>query len=303
MDGRIELNEVKKTFGNQKVLNDITFQVERGEILGLLGPNGSGKTTIIRLLNGLLAPNNGTIKVDGLNPLTDGGTIRAKSGTLTEEAGLYENLTGLDNLLFFSELYGVRDKKRIEELLSQFELAAHRHKKVGTYSTGMKKRLGLAKVLLHEPDILFLDEPTNGLDPDGIQTVLNYIRVLNRQYNTTIIICSHILYQLESICQRYVLIDRGTVIEQGTLKQMENKYLHDIKLKVETTLHSTYGKFAGYPYERIADGEILFTLSDKDSIPALLKQLSAHSSVYSAEIINRDLETLYFIARGEKHEQ
>lgn len=299
----IELKEVQKKFGHHTVLRGLSFHVNRGEIVGLLGPNGSGKTTIIRLLNGLLSPDDGEIKVDGLDPISDGRTVRARSGTLTEEAGLYENLSGRDNLLFFADLYGIDDKRRIDDLLSQFDLTAHEYKKVGTYSTGMKKRLGLAKVLLHEPDILFLDEPTNGLDPDGIQDVLHYIHRLNREYQTTIVICSHILYQLESICHRYVLIDSGNVIEQGTIKQLERKHLHDIKLKVETSLRSTYPEFAGYPYERVSDEAILFTLPDKDTIPGLIKELAAHTNVYSAEIVNRNLETLYFSARGENREQ
>lgn len=298
----IELHGVQKRFGTQTVLRDMTFQVKQGDIVGLLGPNGAGKTTIIRMINGLLAADAGTITVDGLNPISSGDTIRARSGTMTEEAGLYENLSGRENLLFFAELYNVNDRNRVDTLLDQFGLTEHQQKKVSTYSTGMKKRLALAKVLLHKPDILFLDEPTNGLDPDGIRTVLHHIHALNQKEHTTIIICSHILYQLESICDRYVLIDRGTVIEQGTLKQMEERYLHNIQLKVETTLRSTDPVFAGYPYERLSDEEVLFTLPDKNVIPAFLNQLAAQTDIYSAEIVNRDLETLYFNIRRKVRE-
>lgn len=298
----IKLRDVSKSFGNHTVLRNLTFHVQQGEILGLLGPNGSGKTTIIRLLNGLLSREAGEVSVNGLDPLIDGDTIRAMSGTLTEEAGLYEHLSGIDNLTFFAELYGIGDRMRIATLLDQFDLTAHQHKKVGTYSTGMKKRLGLAKVLLHEPDLLFLDEPTNGLDPDGIQTVLRYIGDLNREYGTTVVICSHILYQLESLCHRYVLIEQGNVIEEGTLSQIEAKHLQEIKLRVETSFQSTTPSFAGHRYERLSEEHILFTLPNKSAIPPLIQQLSTEAAVYSAEIINRDLETLYFRARRKQRD-
>lgn len=299
----IELKNVNKSFGTQKVLQNMNFHLNKGEIVGLLGPNGSGKTTLIRLMNGVIVPTSGTITIDGLDPFQHGNHIRAKSGTMTENAGLYEDMSGIDNLRFFAEIYGGDSRKRIDDLLKQFELTAHKDKKVGTYSTGMKKRLGLAKVLLHQPEILFLDEPTNGLDPEGIQMVLHFIKELNKQMGTTVLICSHILYQLESICDRYIFIDYKRLLEQGSLKEIEQKYLDEIKLKVETDISKTSLQSIKFPYERLSDHELLFTLDHKKHVPVFIQELVQKGNVYSADIINRDLETLYFkVRRSACHE-
>lgn len=291
----IEVSGVCKSFGRQKVLHDVSFQVNRGEILGLLGPNGSGKTTLIRLINGVIEPDGGKIQVAGFDSWQDGDRVRRMSGVLTEGAGLYEELSGLDNLLFFAEIYGVQDKKRIGDLLEEFGLSEHRHKKVGAYSTGMKKRLSLMKALLHQPDILFLDEPTNGLDPEGIRGVIAYIKALNQRSGTTVLLCSHVLQQIESLCRRYVFIEDGKVIEQGTLKAIENKYLREIRLKVETDYRGEGNSYQGYTFERLSPDTLLFILPGKNAIPGLLRGLAGEAAVYSAEITNRDLETLYFI--------
>ncbi|WP_082415948.1 ABC transporter ATP-binding protein [Numidum massiliense] len=294
----ISVERVDKSFGGKPVLHNVTFHMNRGEIVGLLGPNGAGKTTLIRLLNGVIIPNAGKVAVAGSDPFRHGNKLRARSGTLTETAGLYEHMSGRDNLQFFSDLYGVDDRARIDELLAQFALTEHQHKKVGTYSTGMKKRLGLAKVLLHRPHILFLDEPTNGLDPEGIRMVLAYIKELNEQQGTTVLICSHILDQLAAVCDRYIFIDGGSVIEQGSLHEIEQKYLTETMLKVETDWHGVAGRVAGCSFERLSERELLFTLPEKNKIPALLRTLSQEADVFAAEIVNRDLETLYFKIRG-----
>lgn len=162
----IEVNSINKSFSGQKVIDNLSFAVNRGEIVGFLGPNGSGKTTTIRLLNGVITPDSGKIMVWGLNPNSSGEEIRRRSGVMTESAGLYRSLSGIENLRFFAGLYGLnKPEARINELLVDFGLEEAKDKKVGAYSTGMKKRLGIAKALLHSPELLFLDEPTTGLDP------------------------------------------------------------------------------------------------------------------------------------------
>lgn len=290
---------VSKSFAGQRVLEDVSFTVPQGEIVGLLGPNGSGKTTMIRLLNGVINPDQGSLRVMGHDPLREGDNIRQMSGILTEGAGLYHEMSALENLRFFAKLYGVRDGQRIGELLDQFELTAHQHKPVGTYSTGMKKRLGLAKALLHRPKLLFLDEPTNGLDPEGIQMVMRFIKELNRTEGTTILLCSHVLHQIESICDRYVFMEYGRVIEQGTIEEIEAKYMKETKLRVETGWRVEGASFQGYPVRAVEAGFVEFTLPSKTVIPGLLQALLQEAPVYSAEITNRDLESLYFEVRGK----
>ncbi|HWI65022.1 MAG TPA: ABC transporter ATP-binding protein [Symbiobacteriaceae bacterium] len=282
----IELNGISKRFGQHPVLQNFSMQVGRGEIVGLLGPNGSGKTTSIRLMNGVIQPDAGSITVAGYDPTHDGEAIRRISGILTETAGFYVGMTGLENLRFYAELYGVTDRKRPLELLEEFGLTEAKDKKLGTYSTGMKKRLGLAKALLHRPEILFLDEPTNGLDPEGIRMVLDYIAKLNRREGTTIFLCSHLLQQLEVVCHRYVFIQSGRVIEQGTHADLEAKYVKEAVLKVETDQGTTEHRLAG-----------------REAVPAFLRELTQKQAVYGASLVNTDLESLYFkIREVARHE-
>lgn len=282
----IELNGIRKRFGQHPVLQGFSMSVGRGEIVGLLGPNGSGKTTCIRLINGVIRPDEGAITVRGYDPTHDGEAIRRLSGILTESAGFYTAMTGLENLRFFADLYGVTERNRPVELLAEFGLTEAAGKKVGTYSTGMKKRLGLAKALLHRPEILFLDEPTNGLDPEGIRMVLDYIRRLNQRDGTTMILCSHLLQQLESICHRYLFLQDGRVIEQGTHAELEAKYVKEAVLKVETET-----------------GTEEYTLSGRQAVPGFLRELTQQRKVYGASLVNQDLESLYFkIREVARHE-
>lgn len=299
-DTVIEADNVSKSFAGRPVLTGLSFAVPRGEIVGLLGPNGSGKTTTVRLLNGVITPDAGRIKVDGFDPQTEGDRIRQRSGVLTESAGLYRNLTGADNLRFFARLYGVsRPEQRINTLLKDFGLTSARDQKVGNYSTGMRKRLGIAKALLDSPEILFLDEPTTGLDPEGTRDLLAYIARLNREHQVTILFCTHLLQQVQNLCHRFIFLGGGRVLDQGGLAEMEAKYLGEVQVNVETDLKVTGDVFAGYPIVRREPGYLVFRLPGKSAIPGLLQQILSQAAVYSAEITGRDLETLYFKIRGE----
>lgn len=291
-----------KRFGQRVVVDDLSFSLREGEITGLLGPNGSGKTTVVRLLNGLLRPDRGKISIGGLDPATSGDVIRKISGVLTESADFYRHMTGLQNLNFFGKLYGVHDEARRIRLLDMFGLGPHRHKKVGTYSTGMRKRLGLAKALLHEPRLLFLDEPTNGLDPEGVRLVLDHIKKLNKQFGTTILICSHLLNQMEEICDHYLFIDKGRLIEQGTLPDLRKRHEHHIVVKIE--MDDVPGKEHIGPavIEAIEPGSIgkcaiHLALKRKEEIPYLLERLVKQTSVYSSIVYEMGLESLYFKVR------
>ncbi|UOK64837.1 ABC transporter ATP-binding protein [Paenibacillus sp. OVF10] len=207
----IEVRNISKQFKVHQALHDVSFTVKQGTVTGLIGPNGSGKTTLIRIMNGVLGASGGQVTINGLDAAREAEKVLAMCGTLTEQSGLYENMSGRDNLTFFADVFGLKHaKKRIDELVTLFELQDYQHRKVGTYSTGMKKRLGLARVLLHRPSILFLDEPTNGLDPDGIQMVLRIIRQLNKEEKMTILVSSHVLSQLSAVCDHYIFMEKGT---------------------------------------------------------------------------------------------
>ncbi|WP_191556302.1 ABC transporter ATP-binding protein [Metabacillus idriensis] len=298
----IEVADVSKKFGSQTVLKNVNFKAEEGKIVGLLGPNGAGKTTFIRILNGVIKADSGMISILNHDPLKNGDEIRKISGIVTEGAGLYHQLSGEENLAFFADLYGVKNKARIRQLLELFDLEDHKDKPAGTYSTGMKKRLALAKALLHSPKLLFLDEPTNGLDPDGIKMVLAYLKKYNEETGTTMIICSHVLHQLEPVCDTFAFLENQTIVEQGTKAELEKKYLKEIKIKVNTNLKLHGKEYMAFPCEQWGEEEMIFNLPGKEDIPFLLKGILKNHHVYSAEIINNDLESIYFKVR-EKHNE
>ncbi|AZU60131.1 ABC transporter ATP-binding protein [Neobacillus mesonae] len=302
MTSFINVKNISKSFKDQKVLKKISFSVEEGSITGLLGPNGSGKTTMIRLLNGVILPTDGEIVVGGFDPNKNGDEIRKISGIVTESTSLYHEMSAYDNLMFFSELYGVKDDSRIDYLLEQFEMTEHKDKLVGTFSTGMKKRVALAKALLHRPKILFLDEPTNGLDPEGIQMVIGYLKKINKDENITILICTHVLHQLETICDHYLFIQNGMLLESGNRRELEEKYLGEIDLVVETNLIPSGEVYHNFPYKRIDESHLSFRLNSKKDVPSLLRLILKESDVFSSAFANRDLETLYFAIRGEQNE-
>jgi ABC-2 type transport system ATP-binding protein len=208
----IQVEDVTKWYGEQRAVDCLRFQVADGEVLGFIGPNGAGKTTTIRILCGVVKPDAGEVRVAGYDPGEQGDEVRSRIGVLTETAALYPNLSGIENLRFFAELYGVDDPDRPDELIDESGLGEHKNRKAGTYSTGMKKRLGLAKALLHKPSILLLDEPTSGLDPAGIAMVLEEVERLSKEKGVTVVLCSHVLHQLETVCRRYVIIDKGQAL-------------------------------------------------------------------------------------------
>lgn len=299
----IEAYHVDKEFTGRSILKDVSFSIREGSIVGLLGPNGAGKTTIIRLLNGVIDATNGEMKVMGYDPQSQGDEIRKRAGIVTESAALYHDLSAWDNLVFFSKIYNSYDPKRITYLLEQFEMVDKKNQLVGTFSTGMKKRITLAKALLHKPKLLFLDEPTNGLDPEGINDVIHYLKKVNEEDKVTIVICSHVLHQLETICDSFLFLKDGRIIEKGTRSELEDKYLTEVRLLVVTGLKPSDQKsYMGFAYIRKGANILEFTLNSKEEITPLIEGILGESWIHSCEITNRSLESLYFKIRGENHE-
>lgn len=301
MTNIIEVEQVSKQFNDRMILIDVSFTIKEGTINGLLGPNGAGKTTIIRLLNGVIEAANGTMKVMGFDPQLHGDEIRKRVGIVTESASLYHDMTAWDNLVFFSKIYGSCDTKRITHLLEQFDMLGFKDQLVGSFSTGMKKRISLAKALLHNPKILFLDEPTNGLDPEGINEVIHYLRKVNQEEGVTILICSHVLHQLETICDSYLFLNEGRIVEKGTMMELEEKYLKEIKLVVETGLKPLNSQtYKEHRYIRKGTNHLEFILTSKEEISPLLANILSEAWVHNCEITNRSLEAIYFDIRGGK---
>ena len=217
-------------------MDGLSLEVHAGEVFGLLGHNGAGKTTTVRLLNGVLTPYGGKARVLGLDPVKDGLALRHRTGVLTEDPALDERLTARENFSYYADLYGVprsRVPERVEELLREFGLADRADEPVGGYSKGMKQRLALARALLHEPELLFLDEPTAGLDPVAAREVHGLIRELSRVKGRTVVLCTHNLIEAQRLCHRVAVLERGTLMALGTPEELIRGLDQELQVEVE----------------------------------------------------------------------
>jgi ABC-2 type transport system ATP-binding protein len=204
----IEVRSLGKSFGKRRACWDLSFDVERGEVFGLLGPNGAGKTTTLRMLAGLYAPDQGSGTVAGLDLVKGGAALRRKVGLLTESPGFYDRLGARENLLFFAGLCGLSQADagaRATRLLERFALAGHAHRPFAELSRGMKQKLAIARAIIHEPEVIFLDEPTVGLDPEATREVRNLIEELARE-GRTLVLCTHHLAEVERLCSRAAFV-------------------------------------------------------------------------------------------------
>ena len=214
----LEARSLVKKYGDLTAVNDVNLAIQQGEIFGLLGPNGAGKTTIISIITGLLEPTNGSITVDGLDLQTDTNAVKAKLGLVPQELALYPTLTTRDNLDFFGSIYGLGGKhlrERVDAMLAMVELTDRADEAVKTYSGGMKRRVNIAAGLLHEPEILFLDEPTVGVDPQSRNAIFEAVEELNRA-GMTVIYTTHYMEEAQRLCQRVAIIDEGQIIALDT---------------------------------------------------------------------------------------
>ncbi len=222
MNSVISIENIKKTLGSREILKGISFTVGKGDIFGYLGPNGAGKTTTIRILLGLFQANSG--KLDILGQDINLSQIRRKIGFILDSDGLYENMTAEENMIYYSQIYGLsKTGERIHELLSMMDLEDRSKDKVGTYSRGMRQRLALARSLVHDPEVLILDEPTAGVDPSGQIEIRQIMLDIVRKENKTIFLSSHNLDEVQRICNRIALIDRGEIKLYGELENLRKK--------------------------------------------------------------------------------
>jgi len=215
----LRLENVVKRYGNQKAVNDLSFTMKEGEILGLIGPNGAGKTTLMRMVVGLIKKYEGDIFIDEVDIREEPYFNKKLIGSVIETPSFYPYMTGYENLKFFSELYGGYSPEHIEEIGKLLGLTEVLSKKVKKYSLGMRQRLGIAQALLHNPKILVLDEPTNGLDPTGIHEIRNYLKEIAVKKGIAVLISSHILSEVEKVCDRVLIIKNGAEIKTYDLSK------------------------------------------------------------------------------------
>lgn len=226
----IELKSLTKKYGEQTAVNGLTLDIYRGEIFGLLGPNGAGKSTTILMMLGLTEPYFGSVRVCGIDATRDPIQVKRRVGYLPDDVGFYEDRSGLDNLLFTARLNQKTLKEaeaRAMQLLERVGLQDAAHKKVGAYSRGMRQRLGLADVLIKDPEVIILDEPTLGIDPKGVKELLALIRQLSRDMGITVLLSSHHLHQVQEICDRVGLFVRGKLLAVGDVPTLSQSLFGD----------------------------------------------------------------------------
>jgi ABC-2 type transport system ATP-binding protein len=224
----IEAEGLTKKYGHQIAVTNLNLQIREGEVFGFLGPNGAGKTTTLLMFLGLTEPTSGKVRVMGFDPTRDPFHVKEKVGYLSENVGFYDDMDARQNLQYIARLNRIPDKissVRIDESLKVVDLLEEVGKKVGTYSKGMRQRLGIAEVLIKEPKLIFLDEPTIGLDPDGTNRMLDLIHSLSREKNITIFLSSHLLDQVQRICDRVGIMIKGELVAMGPIEELAKKKL------------------------------------------------------------------------------
>jgi len=229
----LECKNLNKKIGKKDILKNVSLEVQEGDILGFIGPNGAGKTTTIKLILGLQKITLGEVKINGYDIKKDFEKAIERVGTIVENPDLYMYMSGLENLKIIARLYKNVDQKRVEEVIKLVGLENRIKDKVSKYSLGMRQRLGIAQAILHKPNLLILDEPTNGLDPEGIKQLRDLLTKLAKEEKMAILISSHNLAELESFCNKVSIIQNGEIIETSTLeeaKRVDGKMIYDIEL-------------------------------------------------------------------------
>ncbi|NOQ28944.1 MAG: ATP-binding cassette domain-containing protein [Methanosarcinales archaeon] len=298
----VEIRGMAKSFNGAPVLDEINFKVRKGEIFGYLGPNGSGKTTTMRIMLGLLKPTSGKALIFGEEPDDSNSDIRSRIGVLLDNNGLYERLSAYQNLLYYARLYGVPGSDRVEKIEKLLEFAGlsdRRDEKVGRFSTGMKRKLGLARAMIHDPEILFLDEPTSGLDPESRIIVRDLILRLSEDEGMTVFLNTHDLSEVEKVCSNAAILEGGGIRACDTivgLRKSHDKPVLEITLVdtgyAERTLDLLTSQDCAYDCER-DDRRVTVTLNDESPSTVLAMLVTNGIAVEEVKNATKSLEAVY----------
>lgn len=297
----MQLVNLKKTIGNKPIIKGLDFDIRAGEVFGFLGPNGAGKTTTIRMMVGLIDITEGDVLIEGKSIKTDFKGAIQHVGAIVENPEMYPFLSGWKNLKQYARMVDGVTEARIKEVVALVGLEKAIHEKAGRYSLGMRQRLGIAQALLHRPSILILDEPTNGLDPSGIREIRKYIRNLAEQENVAVIVSSHLLTEIELMCDRIGVIKNGELIAIEEVRAVESEEaLKEVYIEVEPMERAkTY--LDGHLANEVGVGSNELSMSVKrEEIPQILKNLMEMGiSIYGVRVLQATLEDKFFDLIGE----
>ena len=296
----IETHNLTKQFGDLVAVDEVSIRIGAGEIMGLLGPNGAGKTTTIRMLASILQPTRGWVRVAGLDTTQDAAKVRHRVGLLTEHQGLYTRMKSQEYLAYFGQIYGLdpeHSAQRATELLDRFGLSDAFNLRLGQYSKGMRQKLALVRALLHDPDVLLLDEPTSAMDPESARMVRESILSL-RSGNRAILVCTHNLHEAETLADRIAIIRGGRIVAQGTASQLMQDYLGSpiMELKVAGELNGAVDLLPEDVHIRERGPDwVRFQAPDPERVnPVIIERIAAAGvRVVTLSEVKRSLEEAY----------
>ena len=299
----LELKNVSKSFGKRKIIDNISLKVNSGEIFGFLGPNGSGKTTTIKMILRLIDSDEGEIKVNGFDNRKQFEQAMECIGAIVENPDMYKYMSGIDNLKLHARIRNI-DEKRINEVLEMVGLKDRAKDKVGKYSLGMKQRLGLALTLLHNPKVLILDEPTNGLDPAGIKQLRDILKKISHEENVAVFVSSHILTEMQQMCDRVAVLDNGKIVKIEQITNSEEEKIETTELRLKNKEKAI--KILKEKFEvdaKVEKNNLLVTIQT-EKVPEVVKELAIEDVGVKAVIPREhNLEEIFFDAtEGGKNE-
>lgn len=289
----VELKHLSKTIKGKEIIKDLNLELFPGQITGFLGPNGAGKTTTIRLMTGLMKPTSGEVLIDGISLKENFEEAISKVGVIVENPEMYKYMSGYKNLLHFARMHKNVSKERIAEVVRLVGLEKRINEKVSTYSLGMRQRLGLAQALLHHPQFLILDEPTNGLDPAGIREFREHLRTIAQKERVSIFISSHLLAEIELICDRISVIKNGQLIDirEMTVEQQSTYYI-EVGQPCEPLL-----KEQNYLFEKFSKGYLVSI--EREDVPKLITNLTtAGIDLFAVQPHHQSLEDQFLELTG-----
>lgn len=297
-DNVVQIRHVTKQIGNKKLIDNLTLDIPAGQVFGFLGPNGAGKTTTIRMMVGLISMTEGDILIEGKSIKTSFEKAIQHVGAIVENPEMYRFLTGYQNLVHYARMIPGITKERIQQIITLMGLENRIHDKVKTYSLGMRQRLGVAQAILHRPSLLILDEPTNGLDPAGIRELRDYLRKLAQDEGTTVFVSSHLLSEMELMCDQVAIIQNGKLIDVRSIHTEAGKStLLQVSYEVDLLMEA----LDAMPEHARIDGQTVIVEATREQIAAYnAKLVQAGVNVYGIRVLTKSLEEQFLeMTRGE----
>ncbi len=292
----LDVTNVTKAFGNRVAVNNISFTLHEGEIFGFLGPNGAGKTTTMKMICGLCSITKGSIRICGFDMPKDKEKALANVGALIENPLMYPNMSGMDNLKYYASLY---KNIKTEDILKYSKVVGLEHRlkdKVKTYSLGMKQRLGIAQALLHSPKLLILDEPLSGLDPNGVKEMRDFLKTLAKEYNIAILISSHMLSDMEQICDTIGIINNGQLLEIRSMNSLKESAEGSSRIQIKVDYPNFAGKIIVNELQLRCElaGNKVLVFADESRINDITQKLVGYGiSIFGIEIVSKSLEEIF----------